>query len=239
MCWVNREMAANRNTTTHKHRYQQNYKSSVSSVTHAINADHLTVKVYEMTTEIFSDGVLACLNSCVSLHSKLAENRPAVGPFTSNGKHNKTCGITIMCSVTSAVQTVLAFHAARLWYWVWYSWLHLRAVMPSGHPVAEEFLWCEPPTQWHWTGDSHSEGEDELLVNVRDLDLHILLFLHKNVLALRIWKYSVVQLEPIVVVQFSTIRVVTVLVLWPDVPSFGISYTVFYPTKRATDWLCH
>jgi len=57
----------------------------------------------------------------MTLHSKLAENRPAAGrPFTSNGKHNKTCAITNMCSrkadVTSAVQTKLAFHVARLRY---------------------------------------------------------------------------------------------------------------------------
>ena len=55
----------------------------------------------------------------MTLHSKLAENRPAAGrPFTSNGKHNKTCAITNMCSrkadVTSAVQTTLAFRVARL-----------------------------------------------------------------------------------------------------------------------------
>jgi hypothetical protein len=43
-----------------------------------------------MTTKISADGVLACLNSSISLHSKLAvENRPAAGPFTNNGKHNK------------------------------------------------------------------------------------------------------------------------------------------------------
>jgi len=65
--------------------------------------------------------------------------------------------------------------------------------------------------------------KNELLINACNLDLHILLFLYKNARAMRMWKHSVVQLEPIIAVQFGTVRFVTVLVLWPDVRSFGIS----------------
>ena len=112
-------MATNRNSTTHKYRYKQNNKSSASSADPRHKRRSLTVRIYEKTIKIFSDAVLACLKSSKPVHSKLAvENRQAAGPFTSNGKHNKTCGITRTCStkadVTCAVQTTHAFDAARL-----------------------------------------------------------------------------------------------------------------------------
>ena len=112
MCWVNRQMTTNRHSTTHTYRYQQNHKSSASSADPRHKHESLCVKVYKKTTKIFSDGVLACLYCCTSVHSKLAaENRQAAGPFASNGKHNKTCGIARTCStncdVTCAVQTAL------------------------------------------------------------------------------------------------------------------------------------
>jgi hypothetical protein len=112
-------MTTNRNRTTHKYRYQQNYKTSASSADPSHKHRSLTVKVHKMTTKIFSDGVLACLNNSMPLYSKLAaENLQPAGPFTNNGKCNKTCGITRKRSrkadVTCAEQTTLAFHAARL-----------------------------------------------------------------------------------------------------------------------------
>ena len=67
-------------------------------------------------------------------------------------------------------------------------------------------------------------AEEELLVNACNLGLYILLYLHKrNLRAMRISKYRVVQPEPIIVIQFSIAKIVTVSVFWSDVTSFVIS----------------